>query len=111
MASFRHGKSRKCRAIRSVLTVDNPRIDDLGTGTGAIDGKTLRPLGITGAKRTELRPDLPTIAEQGLAGYAVSSSTLLLAPAALPAPVMQRLNSVFREALQAYFQALEEKKK
>jgi tripartite-type tricarboxylate transporter receptor subunit TctC len=74
---------------------------DLGTGTGAIDGGTLRPLGITGAKRTELRPDLPTIAEQGLAGYAVSSATLLMAQTDLPAPIMQRLNGVFREALAA----------
>ena len=74
---------------------------DLGTGTGAIDGKTLRPLGVTGAQRSPLRPDLPTIAEQGLPGYAVSSATLLMAQSALPAPIMQRLNAVFREALQA----------
>ncbi len=74
---------------------------DLGTGSSAIQAKTLRPLGITGAVRSVLNPDLPTIAEQGLPGYAVSSTTLLFTPAKTPPTAVQKLNEIFLEAVNA----------
>ncbi|HET7764130.1 MAG TPA: tripartite tricarboxylate transporter substrate binding protein [Burkholderiales bacterium] len=44
----------------------------------------LRALALTGAKRSESLPDLPTVAESGLPGYAAVGWFGLLAPAATP---------------------------
>jgi len=41
----------------------------------------LRALAVTGAKRTPLAPDMPTIAESGVPGFAFDSWWGLLAPA------------------------------
>ena len=53
----------------------------------------LRPLGVTGAKRSPLFPDVPTIAESGLPGFEVQSWYGLVAPAATPAEIVARLNA------------------
>lgn len=53
----------------------------------------LRPLGVTGAKRSPLFPDLPTIAESGLPGYASSVAYGLVAPAGTPKEIIDRLNA------------------
>jgi len=74
---------------------------DLGTGSAAIEGKLLLPLAITGPVRSKLNPSIPTLAESGLPGYSVSSSTLLLAPANVPAEIMTQLNAAFRHSLEA----------
>ena len=42
---------------------------DLGSATAAIEGKTLRALGLTSPTRYKLNPDIPTFAEHGLPGY------------------------------------------
>ncbi|WP_418901748.1 Bug family tripartite tricarboxylate transporter substrate binding protein [Terripilifer ovatus] len=73
---------------------------DLGTGTSPIEGKLLVPLAITGPVRSKLNPSIPTLAESGLPGYSVSSSTLLLAPANVPAEIMAQLNAAFRHSLE-----------
>ena len=53
----------------------------------------LRALAVTGDKRTPIVPELPTVAESGLAGYAVVSWFGLLAPAGTPQEIITRLNS------------------
>jgi tripartite-type tricarboxylate transporter receptor subunit TctC len=53
----------------------------------------LRALGVTGAKRSPLFPDLPTIAESGLPGYESSVMYGLVAPAGTPKEVIDRLNA------------------
>lgn len=60
----------------------------------------LRALAVTSAQRWALMPDLPTVAEQGVAGYEVSSWAGLMAPAGTPRPVIERLNAEVRQALQ-----------
>jgi len=60
----------------------------------------LRTLAVTSAQRWALMPDLPTVAEQGVAGYEVSSWAGLMAPAGTPRPVIERLNAEVRQALQ-----------
>jgi tripartite-type tricarboxylate transporter receptor subunit TctC len=72
---------------------------DLGTASAAIEGKTLLPLAVTSPTRYELAPDIPTLAEQGLPGYSVSSMTLLLAPANTPAELLDKLNGAGQQAL------------
>jgi tripartite-type tricarboxylate transporter receptor subunit TctC len=46
----------------------------------------LKALALTGSKRSETLPDLPTVAESGLPGYAAVGWFGLLAPAATPRP-------------------------
>jgi tripartite-type tricarboxylate transporter receptor subunit TctC len=59
----------------------------------------LRALAVTGAKRSPLAPELPTIAESGLPGYDMRGWFGLVAPAATPAPVVTRLNAEYVRAL------------
>jgi tripartite-type tricarboxylate transporter receptor subunit TctC len=54
------------------------------------DGK-LKALGMTSAKRSPIAPDLPTVAEQGYAGYKSSLWYALLTQARTPAPVQRRI--------------------
>lgn len=51
----------------------------------------LRPLGVTGAKRAQVLPEVPTIAEAALPGYESTQWYGILAPAATPRPVIERL--------------------
>lgn len=53
----------------------------------------LRALGVTGAKRSSIIPDVPTIAESGLPGYEQSAWHGLLAPAGTPEPIIGKLNT------------------
>ena len=59
----------------------------------------LRALGVTGLKRAESLPEIPTISESGLQGFEVISWYGLVAPAATPADIVQRLNSELNRAL------------
>jgi tripartite-type tricarboxylate transporter receptor subunit TctC len=61
----------------------------------------LRVLGISSAKRSSQRPDIPTIAEAGLAGYEVTTWTGLLAPAKTPREISARLHDAMLIALRA----------
>jgi tripartite-type tricarboxylate transporter receptor subunit TctC len=53
----------------------------------------LRALGVAGARRSEVLPDVPTIAESGLPGFEASGWYGLLAPGATPRAVVERLNT------------------
>jgi tripartite-type tricarboxylate transporter receptor subunit TctC len=53
----------------------------------------LKALATTGAKRSETLPELPTVAESGLPGYEAVGWFGLLAPAATPRPVVDRLSA------------------
>jgi tripartite-type tricarboxylate transporter receptor subunit TctC len=60
----------------------------------------LRALGVTGARRAAVLPDVPTIAEQGVPGYAAEVWFGVFAPARTPAPVVARLHEEISKALQ-----------
>jgi tripartite-type tricarboxylate transporter receptor subunit TctC len=53
----------------------------------------LRALAVTSAKRYPSLPDVPTIAESGVPGYVVAAWQGLIAPAGLPEPILDRLNT------------------
>lgn len=53
----------------------------------------LRALAVTSPRRSELMPDVPTVAGQGYPGYSLDQWHGLLAPAGTPAPVVGRLNA------------------
>ena len=61
----------------------------------------LRALAVTSAVRSAAAPELPTLAESGLAGYEISSWFGLFAPANTPAPVIDRLYRETTKALQS----------
>jgi tripartite-type tricarboxylate transporter receptor subunit TctC len=69
--------------------------------TPLIDSGQLRPLGIASARRSPLMPDLPTIAEQGVPGYEITSWFGLFAPARTPPEIVALLSAETAKAVQA----------
>lgn len=69
------------------------------TVTGHIKEGRLRAIAVTTPKRFRALPDVPTIAESGYPGYDFSSWFGILAPAATPKPVIDRLQVEVVKAL------------
>jgi tripartite-type tricarboxylate transporter receptor subunit TctC len=61
----------------------------------------LRIIGITSKKRSALLPNVPTLAESGLSGFQFESWFGLLAPAATPIAIQEKLNADVVKALEA----------
>jgi tripartite-type tricarboxylate transporter receptor subunit TctC len=59
----------------------------------------LRALAVSGGKRSPQAPELPTIAESGLPGFAAVPWYGVLGPPALPRPIVNKLNSEIARAL------------
>ena len=59
----------------------------------------LRALGVTGPQRIPLAPDIPTVAEAGVAGYEITAWGGYMAPAGTPGPVVARLNAEINRAI------------
>lgn len=59
----------------------------------------LRALAVTSAKRVALLPNVPTVAEQGYAGFQAEDWKALVAPAGTPADVVARLNTEINKVL------------
>jgi tripartite-type tricarboxylate transporter receptor subunit TctC len=59
----------------------------------------LRCLGVTSSGRTPLLPDVPTIAEQGVKGFASYNWNGVLAPAATPRAIIGRIHEVVAKQL------------
>ncbi len=66
--------------------------DTVAQQTQNIAAGKVRPLAVTGAKRSPLLPDVPTAQEAGLKDFDVTIWFGVLAPAGTPAPVVERLN-------------------
>jgi tripartite-type tricarboxylate transporter receptor subunit TctC len=58
---------------------------------GHIKAGKLRPLAVTGSARSPQLPDVPTVAEQGVAGYEAYVWMGLLAPKGTPPPIIDRI--------------------
>lgn len=61
----------------------------------------LRILGTGAAERVEYAPEVPTIAEQGVAGYEASTWYAVYGPAGLPKPLAQQWNTAINKWLQS----------
>jgi tripartite-type tricarboxylate transporter receptor subunit TctC len=61
----------------------------------------LKALAVTSAKRSFLAPEVPTLAESGLAGYDISSWQALFAPGGTPKPIIDRYYAETVKALKA----------
>jgi len=62
-------------------------------GLPLIESRKVRALAVTGAKRTGVLPNVPTIGEAALPGYEYTGALGLSAPAATPKDVIARLNA------------------
>jgi tripartite-type tricarboxylate transporter receptor subunit TctC len=59
----------------------------------------MRALAVTSAARQPAFPDLPTMAEAGVPDFVVTSFFGIVAPAGMPAPIVDRLNKEIVAAL------------
>ena len=65
--------------------------DNIATAIQHVNAGKLRALAVTSVTRSVVSPDVPTMAEAGLAGYDISSWQAVFAPAGTPAPIVERL--------------------
>lgn len=72
---------------------------DILTALPHVKSGTLRAIGLASADRSAALPDLATLNEQGLSGYDVSVFFGIVAPKDTPAPVVQKLNDAFNQAM------------
>ena len=68
--------------------------------SGIVQAGKLRTLGVTNAKRIPSLPDLPTIAESGVPGFAIAAWFGFSATGGTPEPVVNLLNAEMRKVLQ-----------
>ena len=81
------------RVIASCISPIGPFVPHVRAGT-------LRALAYTGAQRSSLLPDVPTIAEAGFPALEFAEWFGILVPARTPSGTVEALNSVLRTALQ-----------
>lgn len=72
-------------------------MDNITTAAALANDGKVKALGVTSAQRAPQLPNVPTLQEQGLAGFDMPTWQGVFAPAGLPAPI-----------LQAYYEALQE---
>ena len=73
--------------------------DTIMTGLPQVKSGALVPLGMSNAERSELAPDIPTIAEQGFAGYDIAPWYGIAAPDGTPEPILNKLNTAINKVL------------
>ncbi|WP_198371027.1 Bug family tripartite tricarboxylate transporter substrate binding protein [Roseomonas rosulenta] len=74
-------------------------LDQIPSAIGQIQSGRVRALAVTGAQRSALLPDVPTMAEIGLADAQATSWGAVMAPSGTPAPAVARFNAAIRDAL------------
>ena len=81
---------------QAVIDLSEGRIDMtfgiLGSSLPLIRDGKIRTLAIATARRSDDIPDVPTMAEAGVPGFEASLLFAVVAPAALPVPILTRLN-------------------
>ena len=78
--------------------------DILVTSVPQIRAGRVRGLAVTSARRSPFAPDIPTMRESGVPGYAEAGSDLwfgIVAPAGVPKPVVEKLNAELIRALRS----------
>ncbi|MBE9603248.1 tripartite tricarboxylate transporter substrate binding protein [Acetobacteraceae bacterium H6797] len=72
---------------------------DASTAKPLIESGAIKGLGVSTPQRSPLLPQVPTIMESGLPGFESSTDFALMAPAGLPAPLVETLYDASRKAL------------
>jgi tripartite-type tricarboxylate transporter receptor subunit TctC len=85
----------------AVLDVMAGHVDLMFTGSGLAHArsKMVKVLGVSSAKRVELAPDVPTIAESGVKDFEATIWFGFLAPAGTPGPIVDKLSAEIRKAI------------
>lgn len=73
--------------------------DTVNSAHPLINGGQLRGLAILGAKRVDVLPNLPTLAESGMKDFEIGAWQGILAPAATPAEIVAKLNAAAMKTL------------
>jgi len=66
----------------------------------SIQADKIRPLAVTSTARLAILPDVPTMAESGVADFESYNWQGIIGPAGIPAPIITKLNQAFNEILQ-----------
>ena len=75
------------------------RIDQISSSLEHIKSNRLRAVAVTTTRRSSELPNLPTLAESALPGFDASTVNAILAPAATPQDIVQRLNAALVKVL------------
>jgi len=73
--------------------------DTITTSLPHVKAGQLKALATTGAKRSPLAPDVPTMIEAGLPGFEISAWYMLFAPRKTPKEVIGKLNAALNAAI------------
>jgi tripartite-type tricarboxylate transporter receptor subunit TctC len=73
--------------------------DNIASAAPQVAGGRLRALAVSGAARSPLFPDLPTVAESGVPGFATTAWGGFVAPAKTPPAVLTQLNTEINRIL------------
>ena len=73
--------------------------DNFASANTQVKAGKVKALAVTTAKRSALAPELPTIAESGLAGFDINTWFGIFVPAGTPKEIVERLHSEFTRAL------------
>ncbi len=88
-------------SLTALLAGDVPMVVVPPTAALAnIKAGKLRAIAVTGPQRWPEMPEVPTVAEQGVAGYDARSWAGFMAPAGVARPIIERLNTEILKALQ-----------
>jgi tripartite-type tricarboxylate transporter receptor subunit TctC len=72
---------------------------DVASAINQVKAGRLKAIAVTSAKRVSVAPDVPTVAEAGLAGYEATGWFGVVMPAGTPAEIIGRMNSELVTAL------------
>ena len=75
--------------------------DAITTMAPNVQAGQVRALGTTGDKRSTVLPDVPTVAEAGVAGYEATIWLGIMAPKGTPQPIVDKLNAEIRKVVNA----------
>jgi tripartite-type tricarboxylate transporter receptor subunit TctC len=68
-----------------------------------VEAKQLKPLAVTSKGRTDVWPNVPSIAEAGITGYEAELWFGIIAPAGTPEPIVNRLNAEITRFIKSDF--------
>ncbi len=87
-------------ALTAVLSGEIPMsINPMSEVIGQIEGGTVRAVAVTTAQRSEVLPDVPTVAESGVPGYDTAVWWGFLGPAGMPADLTTKIHDDLVSAL------------
>jgi tripartite-type tricarboxylate transporter receptor subunit TctC len=74
---------------------------DISILLGLIQDKKIKALAVTSAARHPQLPDVPTVAESGIADYVTTFWTGVIVPAGTPPDIVNKLNAAINDGLKS----------